>query len=56
MDEQALWYGYRMLEKTGGALKPEIKTSNVYEKKLLDEVRLEPGTMSLPCCPVHTYQ
>ena len=36
--EEAIWYGLRMLEQSGGSLRSRIKADNQYERRLLSEV------------------
>ena len=38
LSEAALRYGLRMLERSGGGLRPAVRTHNVYERRLLAEV------------------
>ena len=35
--EEAIWYGLRMLEQSGGSLRARIKADNQYERRLLSE-------------------
>lgn len=47
ISQQALQYGMQMLEKSGSGLKASIRTANVYERKLLNEVLLTSGCQLL---------
>jgi len=38
LSERALRYGLSMVKKAGGGLRPQIQTSNSYEKRLLPEI------------------
>ena len=38
LSEEAVWYGLRMTDKTGGSLRSQVKPENKYERKLLAEV------------------
>jgi len=51
VSEKALWYGIKMLERSGGGLKDAIKTDNQFERRLLAEVS---GSISTSSCG-HTH-
>ena len=36
--EEAIWYGLKMLEQSGGSLRARIKADNQYERRLLSEI------------------
>lgn len=38
LSEGAIYYGLRMLERSGGAMRQHITTENMYEQRLLPEV------------------
>ena len=38
LSERALAYGWRMLERSGGGLRPSVATGNAYERRLLADV------------------
>lgn len=38
MTERALWYGLKMLERGGGAVRGGVRAENAYERRLLAEV------------------
>jgi hypothetical protein len=38
LSERALSYGWRMLERSGGGLRPSVAAGNAYERRLLTDV------------------